>query len=247
MLTPATNKTIEGSAEAARWVNTHLDNIVRIRQVLLQYFSEHGRDLLWRKTSTPYEILIAEVLLQKTGVRTVENIWIQFLERFPTIARLADASEEQILDIIRPLGLHKKASLLINIARTVFLHGYTEIPNDSNFLTSLPGIGTYTSAAIASFGFNTKAAIVDVNVARVYSRIVGFAPKTLRQGLAFGEVVASFVTTDDRHRELNFGILDFAAAICKPRPKCNICPMREICVYGQLNLSRPSQRKTDKK
>jgi A/G-specific adenine glycosylase len=141
MRLPASNRTIEGRLDALQWLNDNPEMPSKLCRLLVSYYLANGRDFPWRRTSDPYKILIAEVLLQKTGVKPVEKVWTAFIQRYPSIEALASASTEDIENIIRPLGIQKRAKVLLEIAQTVVQGTGGEIVGDVGFLTSLSGIG----------------------------------------------------------------------------------------------------------
>src|SRR5689334_5042238 len=119
MRTANTNKTSEGAEEAARWLATNSHLLPALRAILAQYYRDSGRDFPWRQTADPYKLLVAEVLLQKTGSRPVGDIWRAFVERYPDIRSLAAASLDELEQILRPLGLRKRALILYDAAHTL--------------------------------------------------------------------------------------------------------------------------------
>ena len=232
MRVPKTNRTIEGAWDAQQWLEENPEIPPQLRNILSNYYKNHGRDFPWRRTKDPYMILVAEMLLQKTGVKPVENVWSAFIQRYPNIEALSAASIQDISSIIGMLGLQKRAKLLHETAQRIFKETGGRIIADAKFLESLPGVGKYSTAAVLSFAFNINAATLDVNAARVYTRIGGFSPNTLRQGLAFACIFSEQVNTAETHREVNYGLLDLAAQVCKPKPLCDICPARRICHFA---------------
>jgi A/G-specific adenine glycosylase len=226
---PRSNRTREGAEEAVAWLQTHPRLPTELRKAIRKYYGERGRDFPWRRTRDPYKVLVAELLLQKTAAKPVEIVWSIFVERYPTVHALAQASVRDVARLIRPLGLRKRIKALREAARTAVRETGGEIAPDEGFLRSLTGVGAYTAAAVLSFSHGVSTAVVDVNCARVYSRIAGFQPNTLRQGLAFAQVVSRRVITAKTHREVNYGVLDLAAEVCRPRPRCAGCPLARLC------------------
>jgi A/G-specific adenine glycosylase len=244
MSVPQSNRTIEGTLAADQWLQEHPELPSQLRSILLRYYQEHGRDFPWRRTGDPYKILVAEMLLQKTGVKPVENIWAALIHRYPDIEALATAPFQHVEEIIRSLGLRKRAKVLYESAQYIVSEAEGKIVGDALFLETIPGVGKYTAAALLSFAFNITAATIDVNAARVYTRICGFSPKTLRQGLAFARVLGECVITPQIHREINYSVLDLSAQVCRPKPLCSKCPISEICQYARVRTGNRSQ--TDK-
>jgi A/G-specific adenine glycosylase len=168
---------------------------------LLAWFEEAGRDLPWRRTRDPYAILVSEVMLQQTQVERVVPRYLAWLERWPTVQSLAEASPAEVIRKWQGLGYNRRALSLHRAARQVAEHGW---PAD---LTSLPGIGPYTAAALRCFAFGEDVLPVDVNVARVSKRTGG----------AFSAASAQ-------------ALMDLGATICLARvPRCDACPLAARC------------------
>ena len=168
---------------------------------LLVWFGEGGRDLPWRRTRDPYAILVSEVLAQQTQVDRVVPRWERWIERWPTIESLAEASPADAIREWQGLGYNRRALNLHRAARHVAAHGW---PDD---LTELPGAGRYTADAVACFALGRDVLPVDVNVRRVQERT----------GHAFSASTAQ-------------ALMDLGATVCLARiPRCDICPLAEGC------------------
>jgi A/G-specific adenine glycosylase len=168
---------------------------------LSAWFSEHGRDLPWRRTRDPYEILVSEVMLQQTQVERVIPRWTAWLERWPTIDVLAAASVAEVIRAWQGLGYNRRAVNLHRAAQQVAADGW---PDD---LTELPGVGRYTAAAVGCFAFGRPELPVDVNVARVRERSGGRFTHASAQAL-----------------------MDLGATVCLARvPRCGGCPLAARC------------------
>jgi A/G-specific adenine glycosylase len=168
---------------------------------LLAWFAEHGRDLPWRRTNDPYAILVSEVMLQQTQVERVVSRYVAWLERWPTATSLAAAPTAEVIRAWQGLGYNRRAVNLHRAAQVVASEGW---PED---LTSLPGVGPYTSAAIRRFASNDDVLPVDVNVNRVQRRT----------GHAFSPRAAQ-------------ALMDLGATICLARvPRCGSCPLADEC------------------
>lgn len=172
-----------------------------MQERLLAWFAEHGRDLPWRRTRDPYAILVSEVMLQQTQVARVIPRYLGWLERWPTVEALAAAAPAEVIRAWQGLGYNRRALSLHRAARRVAATGW---PED---LTELPGVGTYTAAAIASFAFGRPVLPVDVNVRRVLERTGG----------EFGPEAAQ-------------ALFDLGATVCLARvPRCRACPLAADC------------------
>jgi A/G-specific adenine glycosylase len=172
-----------------------------IDELLLAWFDEHGHDLPWRRTNDAYAILVSEVMLQQTQVERVVPRYLEWLERWPTVQALANASTADVIRAWQGLGYNRRGVNLHRAARVVARHGW---PDD---LTELPGVGPYTAAAVGNFAFGRNELPADTNVARVRERT----------GAAFSAAAAQ-------------ALMDLGATICLARvPRCERCPLATEC------------------
>src|SRR5687768_2072108 len=141
------------------------------RRRLLEWYRRNGRELPWRNTGDPYHILVSEVMLQQTQVDRVLPKYAQWLEKYPTLEALADAPEDDVTHMWRPLGYNIRPRQLHAIAKESVARYGGELPSDEDTLRSFKGIGAYTAGAVLSFAFGQRAAILDTNVARVLFRV----------------------------------------------------------------------------
>jgi A/G-specific adenine glycosylase len=203
----------------------------RFRRRLLTWYRANGRDLPWRRTDDPYHILVSEVMLQQTQVDRVLPKYLEWLEKYPSLAALAQAPEDDVTATWRPLGYNIRPRRLQSIARESVARYGGELPSDEATLLSFKGIGAYTAGAIRSFAFRQRAAIVDTNVARVLFRVfIGKGdPKAhaMRRRLwAMSECLVPRKHVFD----FNQALMDFGATVCTARkPRCEACPMARFC------------------
>jgi A/G-specific adenine glycosylase len=201
----------------------------------------HGRnDLPWQNTQDPYRVWLSEVMLQQTQVQTVMDYFTRFVTRYPSVASLAQASLDDVLGLWSGLGYYSRARNLHRCAQDIMaLHGGV-FPATAAVLETLPGIGRSTAAAIASLCFGERIAILDANVKRVLTRVLGF-DADLAQGAnvrALWEAAATMLpaasvaaTTMPRYTQ---GMMDLGATLCLPKkPDCPHCPVRQDCVAAQ--------------
>ena len=197
-----------------------------VRRALLRWYEEHGRDLPWRRTHDPYRIWVSEIMLQQTRVAAVLEHYRLFLLRFLDIAALAAASEDSVLAVWSGLGYYRRARMLHQCAREVVRELGGRFPQSSEALQSLPGIGRYTAAAIASIAFAEPVAVVDGNVERVLQRVTGAqltSSETWNQAEKF--------LSHSRPGDFNQAMMELGATVCTPRqPGCGVCPVRRWCV-----------------
>ena len=203
-----------------------------------QWYNKHKRDLPWRQTTNPYYIWLSEIILQQTRVEQGRAYYERFVQTFPTVQDLASASEEAVLLLWQGLGYYSRARNLHKAAQQIAALG--SFPSDYKSILSLPGVGPYTAAAIASFAFGQPYAVLDGNVFRVLSRYFGIeTPIDSTEGKKeFTTLANEFL--DQKHPSLyNQAIMDFGAVVCKPSGvDCAACPLCDSCLaYEQ------SQRK----
>jgi len=200
----------------------------RFRRLLLNWYDENARDLPWRRTQDPYAIWVSEIMLQQTRVNAVAEHYAHFMQRFPTLAALAEASEDEILACWSGLGYYRRARMLHRAARFVVQELHGKLPKTAAELRSLPGIGEYTSAAIASIGFGEPVASIDGNVARVLTRVRGWTERTA--GAMKIRKAAADLLDGDRPGDFNQAMMELGAMVCLPRgPLCLQCPVADLC------------------
>jgi A/G-specific adenine glycosylase len=205
------------------------------QQNLLTWYNQNKRDLPWRSTREPYKIWISEIILQQTRVDQGYNYYLKFIDEFPTIKILAEASQEQILKLWQGLGYYSRARNMHQTAKIIHFNLNGKFPENSADLQKLKGIGPYTAAAIASFAFNEAVAVLDGNVFRVLSRIFDEnTPINSHLGKKlFSNLAQDFLNPlyPDSH---NQAIMELGAMVCKPQnPDCHNCPLQTICLAYQ--------------
>jgi A/G-specific adenine glycosylase len=207
-----------------------------VRELLLAWFREHGRDLPWRRTRDPYAILVSEVMLQQTQVARVEEYWMRFLRRYPTVDDLAAASADAVERSWAGLGYYARARNLHAAARTVVRDHGGAFPRDPDALVKLPGIGRYTAGAVASIAFGADVGTVDTNVARVLARAfaVRGAHKSARRARRLWTLAHALVPRG-RAGDWNQALMDLGATTCTARtPRCGACPVKPACRYAPM-------------
>lgn len=204
---------------------------------LIDWQKVHGRhDLPWQNTRDPYAIWVSEIMLQQTQVTAVIGYYARFMQRFPYIASLANASQEEVLQYWSGLGYYSRARNLHNAAQTIVDEHGGEFPQDFEAIQQLSGIGRSTAAAIASFAFNQVQTILDGNVKRVLARhfvVEGWPglPKVEKQLWALAE---ELLPAQDMVAYTQ-GLMDLGATLCtRSNPKCAFCPLNATCgAYAQ--------------
>lgn len=204
-----------------------------LHQAVLGWYDEHARDLPWRTDSaTPWSVMVSEFMLQQTPVSRVLPVHAEWLERWPTPADLAQAPSGEAVRAWGRLGYPRRA-LRLHAAATVIVerHG-GEVPHDHAALLALPGVGEYTAAAIASFAFGGRHAVLDTNVRRVFARAVSGvefpAPSVTR---AERELAESLVP-DRAPAAWAVAVMELGALVCTARaPRCEACPVVDRCAW----------------
>ncbi len=208
---------------------THPAVIRKFQQALLTWFDSHARDLPWRQNSDPYRIWVSEVMLQQTRVTAVLDYYARFLNLFPTVSALARAKEPDVLAAWSGLGYYRRAKMMHKAAQ-VLVHEYKGIfPRTAETLRKLPGIGEYTSSAIASIAFGEPVAVVDGNVERVLLRVFSEQESLQPQAKWFRDRAANLLDTQ-RPGDFNQAMMELGATVCLPqRPLCLHCPVQKFC------------------
>lgn len=194
---------------------------------LLRWYDAGHRDLPWRGARDPYRVWVSEIMLQQTRAETVIPYYERFLERFPSAAALARASEPEVLACWSGLGYYSRARNLHRAARLV----EDGFPSDYEAIRQLPGVGDYTAAAIASIAFGLPHAVLDGNVMRVIARMTN-DPADIGAGRTrarFREIAQHWL---DRRRPdaFNQALMELGATVCLPRaPRCGLCPLAGMC------------------
>lgn len=202
-----------------------------IRRQLLQWFDRQARDLPWRNTRDPYAIWVSEIMLQQTRVETVKPYYLRFLNRFPTVEKLARARIDTALKLWEGLGYYSRARNLHRTAREIVARHDGRLPATRAELVTLPGIGSYTAGAIASIAFGKREPVVDGNVTRVLCRLfcIHANPKraAVRKQLFS---LATELLPRARAGDHNQALMELGSEICLPRnPRCDACPLVRMC------------------
>ena len=219
---------------------------IRFTEGILRWYAENGRDLPWRRTRDPYAVWLSEIILQQTRIAQGTAYWERFMERFPTVADLAAASEDEVLRLWQGLGYYSRARNLHAAAKQIVALGH--FPDTLEGIRALRGVGDYTAAAIGSIAFGLRAAVVDGNVYRVLARYYGICTPVgtgaakkeftaLAQSLLpDGEAAACHFDQAQRAEKspaagaFNQGLMDFGALVCTPAaPRCDGCPLSAGC------------------
>lgn len=204
----------------------------RFRVDLVSWAEDHLRDFPWRRDdATPYEVLVSEMLLNVTRTEVVAGVVDEFFETYPDAEALRDGDRDELIDIIRPLGLYnRRADALLALAGVVAEEG---VPDTEEELLGLPRVGPYVANAVLSMAFHRDAPMLDRNAARIFSRVFGKEMNVEAPKQEDWEFAAEMVP-EGKAKLWNMALLDFASAVCKaPTPDCERCFATEYCRYYQ--------------
>ena len=209
--------------------------------ILLDWYDNEHRDLPWRyrpgQAGDPYRVWLSEIMLQQTTVKAVIPYFERFTAQWPTVADLAAADEESVLQAWAGLGYYSRARNLHDCARIIAEEFAGRFPETEAQLAKLPGIGPYTAAAISAIAFGRKATPVDGNVERVVSRLFA-VEQALPQAKPRLKELAATLTPDQRPGDFAQAMMDLGATICTPkRPSCLMCPLNRQCDAHALGMA----------
>lgn len=201
------------------------------RKDLLAWYRSHRRSLPWRIDQDPYRVWISEIMLQQTTVEAVIPYYLKFLERYPTLQALAESEEETVLTFWAGLGYYSRARNLRKAAQTAWNSPAKSLPTTALGLRDLPGIGPYTSAAVASIAYNEPVACLDGNVMRVLSRVHAYDGDIVqtksRDAL---QRLADDMVDPNAPGDFNQAMMELGATVCTPtKPRCLVCPVEMHC------------------
>lgn len=213
------------------------DSALYFRTRLAKWGRQNRRHFPWRKTSNPFYILLAEMMLRRTNATQVISIYIKVTKQYRNAKQLAAAPRREVLAHLKPLGLAWRAKNILKMAEVLVKQSDGRVPSTYESLKQLPGVGEYVASAVACFAFDQPMPLVDTNTVRVVGRYFGIPTnaesrrrKPVRQSIAA-------VTTRRNTGQFNRTFLDFAALCCKAiDPDCRHCPLRNRCAFGKKKL-----------
>jgi A/G-specific adenine glycosylase len=216
---------------------------------LVDWYQYHKRELPWRKTKDPYLIWVSEIILQQTRVAQGTPYFYRFVEYFPNLKSLANAEEQEVLNLWQGLGYYSRARNMLDAARYIWFELNGKFPEKAQELEKIKGIGPYTSAAIASIAFSEPIPAIDGNVMRVLSRFHGIdEPIDGKKGRKLIEEFALDALDPALPGDFNQAMMELGARICLPKnPHCSICPLFDSCeayLCGKVHLFPIKKSKT---
>ena len=232
---------LPGLPHAGRPLPAHLpphEHLAELQTALLQWFAQNQRSLPWRVNYTPYEVWISEVMLQQTQMERGVSYFKNWMRRFPDIASLAAASEEEVLRQWEGLGYYSRARHILTAARKIMSEHGGVFPSDLADIRALPGVGPYTAGAVASIAFGEKLPCVDANVERVVARIFD-VDSPVKQEPAAGIIHrwALRLVPEGLAREHNQAMMELGALVCRKKPLCASCPLAQFCISLHLGIT----------
>ncbi len=204
---------------------------------LLSWYYKNKRKFPWREKPDPYFVWISEIIFQQTRIGQGMSFYENFIHKFPNVQSLAEAKEEEVLKLWQGLGYYSRARNLYAAAQQIVKEHSGKIPQNAKDLLKLKGIGEYTMSAIMSICFKKPYAVVDGNVKRVISRF--FLIGKQKNETTFHRIIlrkVSDIIPDEQPGDFNQAMMELGALICLPaKPKCNICPLNELCEAKKKN------------
>jgi A/G-specific adenine glycosylase len=228
-------------------LNNPLDEPENLQQGLLAWFASNSRKLPWRVDYIPYQVWISEIMLQQTQVKTMLPFYHRWMARFPDIASLAQAPEDDVLRLWEGLGYYARARNIAKAARIMVSEHGGEVPSNFDVLRRLPGIGRYTAGAIMSIAFNADYPAADANAGRIFARLGDIPhPSGSKEFCDPVDHLASKLLPRGRSRAFNQALMDLGSMVCLAKePSCDQCPISCCCIafHKGLTALRPVKAK----
>lgn len=210
-------------------------------QTLLDWFAAARRPLPWRGHYSPYGVWISEIMLQQTQMERGVEYYLRWMDRFPDVASVAAASEEDLLKAWEGLGYYRRVRNLQAAAKVIMERHGGAFPSTPEAIQALPGIGPYTAGAIASIAFNHDMTAVDANVERVFARVFDIDTPVREQPAATRiRTLAERMLPRGQARDFNQALMELGALVCRKKPVCPACPVADFC--ESLHLGIPHER-----
>ena len=202
-----------------------------VRKRILDWYKENKRDYPWRKSSSQYQILVTEILLQKTIALNVKNIYNDFFTKYKDFSTISNADITELQSDIKGLGLsNKRSKILKDLSQMIIIEYDGKIPQEPEILKKINGIADYVSNAYACFGLNNRTFFFDVNIKRFIQRVFRPQDVKVKNDIIYTELDKLLPKMD--FKDMYWAILDFGYKICsKNKPKCELCPISDRCSY----------------
>jgi A/G-specific adenine glycosylase len=231
-------------AEVASGLLLDRARVEEFRRRVVDWYEAYGsRDLPWRRTRDGWAVLVAASMLRQTTVKQVAKVYGEFLRRYPSPHSLLAASEDEVRELIRPLGMeHRRARQIVELARVLVQRFGGRVPCSREVLKELPGVGDYVASEVLLRVCGQVEPLLDRNTVRVVERVFGVrsARRNPYRDLVVRSLAGSLVPEDPELAEkFSFGVFDLARKVCTARkPKCGTCPVRDICSYSARSGER---------
>jgi len=218
------------------------------RRKLSAWYARHARELPWRGTTAPYKVWVSEIMLQQTTTAAVEGYYFRFLQRFPDVQSLADASDAEVLRFWEGLGYYRRAVQLHKAAKVIVSEHGGIFPNDFDAVLKLPGVGRYTAGAICSIAYHQRTPILEANTIRLHARLLAYPDDPAKSAgnkllWQMAELVLPEpkrnVNTDNEsvYGLFNQAMMDLGSMVCTPKsPDCRNCPVVKLCRSAEQGL-----------
>ncbi|MDO4916197.1 MAG: A/G-specific adenine glycosylase [Rothia sp. (in: high G+C Gram-positive bacteria)] len=214
-----------------------------LHEHIIDWFTQNARDLPWRATDrTAWAVMVSEFMLQQTPVVRVLPIWEQWMQRWPTPADLASADSAEVVRAWGRLGYPRRALRLHAAAQAIVERRQGHVPSDYEELLALPGVGSYTAAAISVFAFGRRAVVIDTNIRRVHARAVSGKGLPSKSLTAAETRLAEALMPETLEDSVvwNAATMELGALICTARsPQCEVCPVQRECAWVKAGKPEP--------
>ena len=216
------------------------DKLADIVIPLTDWYRKNKRDLPWRHNPDAYRVWVSEIMLQQTRVEAVKGYYDRFLKALPTVKDLAEAQEDKLLKLWEGLGYYNRVRNMQKAAQQIMVDYHGIFPDTYEEILKLKGIGNYTAGAISAFAYGIPKPAVDGNVLRVISRIIGSYEDIMKQSVRKKiETALEAIIPENAASDFNQGLIELGAIVCVPNgePKCEECPVKEMCVAHKEDLT----------
>ena len=216
------------------------DKLADIVIPLTDWYRKNKRDLPWRHNPDAYRVWVSEIMLQQTRVEAVKGYYDRFLKALPTVKDLAEAQEDKLLKLWEGLGYYNRVRNMQKAAQQIMVDYHGIFPDTYEEILKLKGIGNYTAGAISAFAYGIPKPAVDGNVLRVISRIIGSYEDIMKQSVRKKiETALEAIIPENAASDFNQGLIELGAIVCVPNgePKCEECPVKEMCVAHKEDLA----------
>lgn len=205
---------------------------------LFDWFRNNYRDFPWRRTSDPWAIIVAEIMLQRTHATKASDVYQVFLDRYTSPEDVRDAGFDEVFDVIEPLGFgNKKTNTVLTLAETLTAEYGGEVPNDLDVLLELPRVGRYTARACLCFGYGEPYAIVDANIETVVEDVFGYSSsrRAHKDDALYAFLDALIPNEPDAARVFNLALLDLRVEVCESQTAQPACPLIDSCRNREIS------------